>query len=662
MTAVVSRSMDGRMRVGTADDLTDDERREAAAGAGEHAVDAHVQCPFLAGGGDALEMQRHRLEIGACLVVDAARGACGASGGDDLEPWRSAQRPHRSPPLGYAGLTSPVVRFPTCCMASIWGTPLAGKPLYGGRLTEMTAKGREMAMPPRRHSPLLIAPGGTMLPRSGAERRDEAPMGLKSDPDFLRNVTMGARASALVMRDLAAAGFRPIELERGCRSNKMWKTRARGRRVPDLLCVRTGIRFEVRGKGALCIRMSDSAARPERAWDAGLRARDIVAIVSIAEPGAGLPAAGSPSYFKVADLRSSRPRTRDAGRKVHGQGAESSIEWPCTVPVADGRVTEVAARGIEARLDDGTMRRYRLQGRHPYVRRGDRFTGGQTIIAGVVARMASPTALLRMTWKPGDALRSRAALDRLCAAKALPHLPSGRRTTAALLAQALADEDDIRVALEMAAALAQLDAAGGIEFLVQLLASGAAEDVLLEAVLILAEVKGERASAALHAVASEPRFRGLEIRQAAVWGLGTHGCADFRKVADFLADADDGVSLHALCALSGPAESCADWIIARMVAADQHGAAAYSAALERIGTSSVLERLLHAWPGAAGNPWLAVTVARMPEELVRRALAGHPLLPIIEPLLMYRSLNGNWLSREDISRELHSLQQQTVFS
>ncbi len=99
-----------------------------------------------------------------------------------------------------------------------------------------------------------------------------------------------------------------------------------------------------------------------------------------------------------------------------------------------------------------------------------------------------------------------------------------------------------------------------------------------------------------------------------------------------------------------------------MVAADQRGAAAYSAALEQIGTAAVLARLLQAWAGASGNPWIPLTVARMPEDLVRRALAGHALSAIIEPLLMYRSANGNWLSREDISRELHSLKQQTVFS
>jgi hypothetical protein len=487
-------------------------------------------------------------------------------------------------------------------------------------------------------------------------------MGLKSDPEFLRNVTMGAVASAQVMRDLAAAGFAPLELERGCRSNKLWTTRSRGSRVPDLLCARTGIRVEVRGKGALCIRMSDSPTRRERAWDAGLRGRDIVAIVPIAEPGGDLMAAGAPSYFRVSDLRAARARTRDAGRTVHARGFESSLTWPCTVPAASGRVTAVAAGAIAARLDDGSRRRYRLQGRHAYVVPGERFIGGQSIIAGVVARKASPAGLLRTTWDPRHALRSRSPLDRLSAAKALPHLPARRADAASLLARALAREGEVRLALEMAGALARLDDAGGFAALAQRLTPATAEDVMLEAVLILAEVGGSRASALLHALAADQRFHGREIRQAAVWGLGRHGCADFPKVVAFIADADEQVAVHAIGALCGQADACADGIIARMVAADQRGAAAYSAALAQIATPAVLERLIRAWAGAGGNPWIPLTVARMPEGLVRSALAGHALSAIVEPLLMYQSPTGNWLSRQDIIRDRLALTRQTVFT
>jgi hypothetical protein len=267
-----------------------------------------------------------------------------------------------------------------------------------------------------------------------------------------------------------------------------------------------------------------------------------------------------------------------------------------------------------------------------------------------------------MTWNARDALRSRTALDRWCAAKSIPHLPPGRTSAAHLLEQALIREQEVRVSLEMAAALARLDRPAGFDFLANVLNSSAAEDVMLEAVLILSELKGARSSDALHAIAMDKRFHGLEIRQAAVWGLGQHGCADFRKVVEFIADDDEKVCLHGMCALSAQAETCADEIISRMVVADQHGAASYSAALEHIGTRFVLERLLHAWRSAAGNPWIPVTVARMPEDMVRRSLAGDALFTIIEPLLMYRSLTGNWLSRDDTMRDFQFLKRQTVFT
>jgi hypothetical protein len=487
-------------------------------------------------------------------------------------------------------------------------------------------------------------------------------MGLKSDLDFLRNVSLGALGCALVMQDLARSGLRPIELERACTSNKMWKTRFRGHRVPDLLCVKSGIRFEVRGKGTLCIRMSDSPNRPERRWDAGLRGRDIVAIAHIAEQGAELAASPQPTYFTVADLRASTGRTRAAGQKVPAQGSESSLEWPCTVPLASGRVTEVSARVIQAILDDGTRRTYRLAGRHPYVTAGDAFTGGQAILSGVVRRTAAPADLVRQSWSAWEALRSRNALDRLCAAKAIPHLPTLRTRAAAQLEQALSGEGDVRVALELAGALAQLGAQAGSAYLARTLQADESPEAMLEAVLILAGLKDAAASAALHAIAADRRFLGREIRQAAAWGLGKHGCADYQKLVDFIADGDEQVALHSICALSAQAETCADEIISRMVAADAHGAAAYSAALEQIGTPAVLERLINAWQSAAGNPWIPLTVARMPEALVRSALSGHALFAIIEPLLLYRSVNGNWLSRESTTRDLQFLRRQTVYS
>ena len=96
-------------------------------------------------------------------------------------------------------------------------------------------------------------------------------MGFKSDREFLRNITVGAVGNRKIVQHLNAAGFRIIELERGSLGNKIWGTKIKRLRVPDLLCLRSGTRIESRAKGKLKIIMSHAQKNPDRAWDKGLR-------------------------------------------------------------------------------------------------------------------------------------------------------------------------------------------------------------------------------------------------------------------------------------------------------------------------------------------------------------------------------------------------------
>lgn len=76
-------------------------------------------------------------------------------------------------------------------------------------------------------------------------------MGFKTDTSFLRFLSMGALGVRQTMAQLRTAGFEPIELERYCGSNKIWMTKVKRLRLPDVLCVRTGLRVEVRAKSDL---------------------------------------------------------------------------------------------------------------------------------------------------------------------------------------------------------------------------------------------------------------------------------------------------------------------------------------------------------------------------------------------------------------------------
>src|SRR5258708_39260319 len=94
---------------------------------------------------------------------------------------------------------------------------------------------------------------------------------------------MGALGARRACDLMAHAGLQPIELGRYSRSNKIWATKVKRLRLPDLLCVRTGLRVEVRAKSKLTIKMSDAPTNPERRWNSGLEPEDLIAFVLVRE-------------------------------------------------------------------------------------------------------------------------------------------------------------------------------------------------------------------------------------------------------------------------------------------------------------------------------------------------------------------------------------------
>ena len=71
-------------------------------------------------------------------------------------------------------------------------------------------------------------------------------MAFKRDWSFLDKITMGSVGTKRVIEILNAEGHQIIELERYCTSNKIWSTKIKRLRIPDLLCLRCGKRIESR--------------------------------------------------------------------------------------------------------------------------------------------------------------------------------------------------------------------------------------------------------------------------------------------------------------------------------------------------------------------------------------------------------------------------------
>ena len=186
-------------------------------------------------------------------------------------------------------------------------------------------------------------------------------MGFKADTSFVRFLSMGALGVHRTMDRLRDRGFEPIELERYSGSNKIWTTKVKRLRLPDLLCVKTGARAEVRAKTDLRIRMSDAPANPDRVWDAGLRDDDIVALITCFDTDDGPEPADDAVYFTVGALRASVDRSRLGPPKSASEGAERDRTWSATVPTRDGTVVEVTDERLIVQMNADADRPARRQ-------------------------------------------------------------------------------------------------------------------------------------------------------------------------------------------------------------------------------------------------------------------------------------------------------------
>lgn len=137
----------------------------------------------------------------------------------------------------------------------------------------------------------------------------------KSGISFLEKISIGAIGTQQVFKDMENEGHKPIELERGSRSFKIWKEiKIKRIRVPDILCVACGTRVESRAKTNFQISMSHSFSDPERGWDYGIDDSDFVAFVTcerIGESPIDWKADEYVQYISVSELRAAQ-RNEDA--------------------------------------------------------------------------------------------------------------------------------------------------------------------------------------------------------------------------------------------------------------------------------------------------------------------------------------------------------------
>jgi hypothetical protein len=492
-------------------------------------------------------------------------------------------------------------------------------------------------------------------------------MGFKVETSFLRFLTMGALASQKVMQSMTAAGLRPIELERYSSSNKIWMTKVKRLRLPDLLCVRTGIRVEVRAKSKLAIQMSDAPNNEQRRWYSGLLENDMVAFVHCREVDDGFALALQPELFWVRDLRACpEDQTRLGDAKSASEGSERSREWPTIVARQDGQIVGITETQIQTRLDSGRSQTYRRRNLTPYVAVGDRFIGEAQFIAGLPATKASFSGLTGDAWDPRPLLKGN-ALDRFVASKALGVI--GIEEDRLSLRNLLKDED-ARVALEAAGSLAKLGDPGGLVELVAAFLEPREEYLPMESVLLLSEQSASPlisdAIDALCNVASNDTIENGELRQAAIWGLGQAGLKAYDRLLAYLDGEVEEERVHAVVAFAAVLPAHTVRQLTRILADGQaserkKSSAAYVLAMLSDTGVAVEELIALARNGNdAASTWAKAVLGSLPPETTLEALRGDQLAEEIRPLQVL-SPSRNWTKNEAAQADINTVRRQTVF-
>jgi HEAT repeat protein len=468
-------------------------------------------------------------------------------------------------------------------------------------------------------------------------------MGFKEDADFARFVSMGAVGTAAVADHLKKHhGHLPIELERYAMANKVWQTKVKRLRLPDLVCTSCGIRVESRAKSKLGIVLSHSEA-PDRSWDAGgMRDDDLYAFLR-ADLSQFPPHVSRPWYFSTSGLRQSIDKARLSDPKAASEGSEVTLSWPAWVPARDGKFVGIDNNGrLVCEWSDGSTLRYwqwRNWGdpRFVYLEPAAAIVANETILAGAPGQV--PTIdCAGDVWDPAVSLHSNDPIDRYSAIKAAGCL--GRDDLASDLAAIIDGEDDWRVRLEAAGSLALLEPETWTDFLVDIAHDPErSADVRIEATFILSELPTSEALHGLESIAAADSGCPSEIRAAAAWGLGQGEKARPTALLELLDDEDLLVRLHAYTSISDLPADAVDVLVSWLSEGKTMRAAA---AANLLGRHRQVDALLDAYDvGGDSRLWAIRTLGEIPEDEVH-GRAGARLTDELEAALQVL-----WISEDD---------------
>ncbi len=475
-------------------------------------------------------------------------------------------------------------------------------------------------------------------------------MGFKEDADFARFVAMGAVGAAVAADVLRERhGHRPIELERYAMANKVWQSKVKRLRLPDLLCTRCGLRVEARAKSKLGIVLSHSDT-PGRRWDdGGMRDSDLFAFMRVeSPPGEFPPIVAEPMWFSTAALRASEPHARRSSPKAASEGSEVTMTWPCWVPKAGGTFEEIDDQGrICWRDDSGAHRRYwqwrRWAGsRRQYLQPGETFEPASRIVAGIVDA-PGPIDCPGPTWDVASALRDSDDVERLAAIRAASSEPEPQFLSL-LTDIALDAEEDWRIKLEARVALARTNPQRWVPLISDTIDYAADREQSMEAVLALTELPSGEAVDALVGIAQRVNLH-QDLRSAAAWGVGQGAATRPDRLLSIVLDRNPLVAFHAVSAVDTITAGMRVLLLEWLGSGDQYKAAAAASLLAR---NRAVDILLDAYErGEPTRAWALYALGGMDASIVR-CRAGtrltDKLRAALEPMWLREV---DWLQTDD---------------
>ncbi|MCN9240104.1 hypothetical protein NGF19_04740 [Streptomyces sp. RY43-2] len=393
-------------------------------------------------------------------------------------------------------------------------------------------------------------------------------MGFKEDADFARFLSMGVYAADAITQDLEHNhGHRIIELERYAKANKVWQTKVKRMRLPDLMCVSCGRRFESKGKTKLEIKLSDSTL-PGRAWrDGGMRLNDVFAFARV-DMKTSPVSVSNLVYVTRQSLEDALESSKEGNRKSVSEGSEMDRRWPMWAPSYAGEVVTV----------DDDLKKVRVtKGASTYLYgSGNRWGTFHTLAAGTAFQAGQPVAFcFRMadsvacagegSWSWQEDLLSTDEDIQFPAVKAARFLDA-KQVEDVLIGIADSEANDWRLRLEAHASLAPTRPASVAALLVLAEGADSTSEVRMEAVFSLSEIDTQEAMEALYSVASstEPAIP-EEVRASAAWGLGTGARKAPAKLMHLVNDPSTLVATHAAAVMPSDLpheclEELLDWL------------------------------------------------------------------------------------------------------